>query len=84
MFLVILVVIHALLVFGIGRLREIEVETLSVASQATGGGPSTALALAISRRWSPLVTPSVLLGVLGYATGNYIGIGAYLIRSVLG
>jgi hypothetical protein len=29
--------------------------------------------------------PSVLLGVLGYATGNYIGVGmAYLIRSFTG
>jgi uncharacterized membrane protein len=85
LFLVILVAIHALVVFGIGRWRKIEIETLCVASQATVGGPSTALALAISKRWSALVTPSVLLGVLGYATGNYIGVGmAYLIRSFTG
>src|SRR5918998_653042 len=84
-FLVILVAVHALVVFGIGRWRKIEIETLCVASQATVGGPSTALALAISKRWSALVTPSVLLGVLGYATGNYIGVGmAYLIRSFTG
>jgi hypothetical protein len=44
-----------------------------VRGQATVGGPFTALALAISKRWSALVTPSVLLGVLGYATGNHIG-----------
>jgi uncharacterized membrane protein len=85
LFLVVLVAIHALVVFGIGRWRKIEIETLCVASQATVGGPSTALALAISKRWSALVTPSVLLGVLGYATGNYIGVGmAYLIRSFTG
>jgi uncharacterized membrane protein len=66
LFLVILVAIHALVVFGIGRWRRIEIETLSVASQATVGGPSTALALAISKRWSALVTSSVVLGVLGY------------------
>jgi uncharacterized membrane protein len=85
LFLVILVAIHALVVFGIGYWRKIEIETLCVASQATVGGPSTALALAISKRWSALVTPSVLLGVLGYATGNYIGVGmAYLIRSFTG
>ena len=85
LFLVILVAIHASVVFGIGRWRKIEIETLCVASQAPVGGPSTALALAISKRWSALVTPSVLLGVLGYATGNYIGVGmAYLIRSFTG
>jgi uncharacterized membrane protein len=43
------------------------------------------LALAISKRWSALVTPSVLLGVLGYATGNYVEVGiAYLIHSFTG
>jgi uncharacterized membrane protein len=78
-----LVAIRALVVFGVGRWRKIE--TLCVASQATVGGRSTALALAISKRWSALVTPSVLLGVLGYATGNSIGVGmAYLIRSFTG
>ncbi len=85
LFLVILVAIHALVVFEVGRWRKIEIETLCVASQATVGGPSTALALAISKRWSVLVTPAVLLGVLGYATGNYIGVGmAYLIRAFTG
>jgi uncharacterized membrane protein len=49
LFLVILVAIHALVVFGIGRWRKIDIETLCVASQATVGGPSTALALAISK-----------------------------------
>jgi uncharacterized membrane protein len=43
LFLVILVAIHALVVFGIGRWRNIEIETLCVASQATVGGPP--------RRW---------------------------------
>jgi len=34
---------------------------------------------------SPKITPSVLLSVLGYATGNYVGVGmAYLIRSFTG
>ncbi len=85
LFLVILVAIHAFVVFVGGRLAKVEIETLCVASQATVGGPSTALALAISKRWSPLVTPAVLLGVLGYATGNYIGVGvAYLIRALTG
>jgi uncharacterized membrane protein len=85
LFLVILVAIHALVVFGIGRWRKIEIETLCVASQATVDGPSTALALAISKKWSALVTPSMLLGVLGYATGNYVGVEmAYLIRSFTG
>jgi uncharacterized membrane protein len=85
LFLVVLVAIHGLLVFGVGRLLKIEIETLSVASQACVGGPSTALALAISKQWRALVTPAVLIGVLGYAIGNYVGVGmAYLLRALTG
>jgi uncharacterized membrane protein len=74
LFLVILVGIHALIVFGFGKWLKIDVEMLAVASQATVGGPSTALALASSKRWFSLITPGVLMGLLGYSIGNYIGI----------
>jgi uncharacterized membrane protein len=85
LFLVILVSIHGLIIFGVGRLLKIEIETLSVASQACVGGPSTALALAISKKWRALVTPAVLIGVLGYAIGNYAGVGmAFLLRAITG
>ncbi len=85
LFLLILVAIHGLIIFGGGRLLKIEIETLSVASQACVGGPSTSLALAISKRWRELVTPAVLIGVLGYAIGNYAGVGmAFLLRAITG
>jgi len=85
LFLVVLVAIHGLIIFGVGRLLKIEIETLSVASQACVGGPSTALALAISKQWRSLVTPAVLIGVLGYAIGNYAGVGmAFLLRAIAG
>jgi uncharacterized membrane protein len=85
LFLLVLVIIHGLIIFGGGRLLKIEIETLSVASQACVGGPSTSLALAISKRWRELVTPAVLIGVLGYAIGNYAGVGmAFLLRAITG
>lgn len=85
LFLLILVSIHGLIIFGGGRLLKIEIETLSVASQACVGGPSTSLALAISKRWRALVTPAVVIGVLGYAIGNYAGIGmGFLLRAIIG
>lgn len=85
LFLFILVAIHGLVIFGGGKLLKLEIETLAVASQACVGGPSTSLALAISKKWRSLVTPAVLIGVLGYAVGNYIGVGmAYLLRALVG
>jgi uncharacterized membrane protein len=68
-----------------GVQKAIEIGTPSVASQACVGGPSTALALVISKQWRALVTPPVLIGVLGYAIGNYAGVGmAFLLRAIIG
>ncbi|NIP82031.1 MAG: DUF819 family protein, partial [Gemmatimonadetes bacterium] len=49
------------------------------------GGPSSALALAVGRDWKALVLPGVVVGLLGYAVGNYLGLGvAYWVRGLLG
>jgi uncharacterized membrane protein len=73
--------VHGLVVFGIGRLARMDIGTLAVASQAAVGGPSSALAVAVSREWKGLVLPGIIVGLLGYALGNYLGFGvAYLVR----
>jgi len=66
---------HGLVVYGVGRLLKLDLATLSVASQAAVGGPSTALAVAVGRGWPGLVLPGIILGLLGYAVGNYLGFG---------
>jgi len=68
------VLVHGLLAYGIGRLLRLDVETVSVASQAAVGGPSSALALTTARGWGRLALPGVLVGLLGYAVGNYAGL----------
>jgi len=75
--------VHGLVVFGLGRLMRIDVATLAVASQAAVGGPSSALAVAVSREWHGLVLPGIVVGLIGYAVGNYLGFGvAYLLRGL--
>lgn len=82
-FTLVVVGIHGLVVYGGGRLLKMDVGTLSVASQAAVGGPSSALAVAVSRRWRALILPGVVVGLLGYAAGNYLGYGiGYLMRSL--
>ena len=55
--------------------------SLSVASQAAVGGPSTALAVAAPGEWPGFVLPGIIVGLVGYAVGNYLGIGvADLVR----
>ncbi|MCG6986696.1 MAG: DUF819 family protein [Gemmatimonadetes bacterium] len=72
---------HGLVLYGVGRLLGLDLGTLSVASQAAVGGPSTALAVAVGRDWPGLVLPGIIVGLVGYAVGNYLGFGvAYLVH----
>lgn len=83
-FTALVVAIHGLVVFAGARLAGLDVETTAVASQAAVGGPSTAMALAVTWRRSELVLPSVAVGLLGYAVGNYAGLAvAYFVRAGL-
>lgn len=77
------VLIHGLLTFALARLARLDVETTAVASQAAVGGPSTALALALARHRPRLALPGLLVGLLGYAIGNYLGLAmAYAVRGL--
>ncbi len=80
-FTLVVVAIHGVFVFGAGRLLRLDIGTVAVASQAAVGGPSSALAVAISREWRHLVLPGVVMGLFGYAVGTYLGLGVgYLLR----
>ncbi len=83
--MVIVVGVHGAVIYGVGRLVRTDVATLSVASQAAIGGPTTAMALAVARKWPALMLPGLAAGLIGYAVGNYAGFGiAYLVRSLVG
>ena len=75
--------IHGVITFGIGRLVGLDIGTIAVASQAAVGGPSSALAVAVARGWGHLVLPAIILGLLGYAGGSYLGFAvAAVLRSM--
>ena len=44
--------VHGVVVYGMGRLLGMDIGTVSVASQAAVGGPSSAVAVAIAREWN--------------------------------
>jgi uncharacterized membrane protein len=82
-FTLVVVGVHGLVIFGGGRLLRMDVGTLAVASQAAVGGPSSALAVAVSREWRSLILPGVIVGLLGYALGTYLGLSvAFLLRGL--
>ena len=84
-FTLLVVGVHGLVVFGLGRLARLDLGVLTVASQAAVGGPSTALAIAVAHEWRVLVLPGIAVGLLGYAVGNYLGVAlGQLLRMVGG
>ena len=76
--------VHGLVAFGAGKLLRLDMGSIAVASQAAVGGPSSALAVAVSREWRHLVLPGVVVGLLGYAVGTYLGLAVgYVVRGLI-
>ncbi len=73
LFVGLLVLVHGLVIFGIGALLKMDWDVIAVASQANVGGNTTALASAESLNRPDLLIPGVLVGSLGNALGTYIG-----------
>jgi len=71
----IVIAVHATAVFGLGRFLNLTLPELITASNACVLGPSTAAGLAANKGWKGLVTPGILVGILGYAVANFIGVG---------
>lgn len=69
----ILLSVHMLVLFGFGALFKLTLPELITASNAAILGATTAPALAATKGWHDQVTPGVLVGVLGYAMGTFIG-----------
>lgn len=63
-----------LLLLLIRRLRSWPLGETLVASQASIGGPTTALALAVSLGRRDLALPAIAIGLLGYLLGTYLGL----------
>lgn len=69
----IILVVHALVLFGGAALLRLDPAAAAVASQAGVGGSTTALALARSLGRPDLAAPGILAGTLGTALGTYLG-----------
>jgi uncharacterized membrane protein len=70
-----IIVVSHLVVLMVGtRLLKIDLAEALVASNACIMGPATAAAIAAGQGWRHLVTPGVLIGVLGYVIANFLGV----------
>ncbi|MEL7449027.1 MAG: DUF819 family protein [Pseudomonadota bacterium] len=80
-FVIIVVGVHGLVVFGVARLLRMDLATAAVASQSNIGGGTTGLALARSLGRGDLELPAILVGSVGLVLGNYLG---FMVAGLLG
>lgn len=80
-FAAIVVAVNMIFSLVAGKLLKFNLEDIILASNANIGGPTTAVAMAVSKGWTKLVGPIVLIGTLGYVLGTYFGL---VVGSILG
>lgn len=84
LYMILIIAVHALVVYGIGWLARFDLATVTLSSQAAVGGPGSALALGMALQWKHRIAPAVIVGIFGYGFGNYLGFAtAWLLRGVL-
>lgn len=80
-FAAIIVIVNMLFSLVAGKLLKFNLEDIILASNANIGGPTTAVAMAVSKGWTKLVGPIILVGTLGYVLGTYFGL---IVGGILG
>ena len=69
----IILTVHGVIIFGVGRLFRQDWELLAIVSQANIGGQTTAIALCRTFNRPELFLPAILIGSLGNGVGTYVG-----------
>jgi len=70
-----IVLTHIVVIVLGAKLFKMDLAEVVVASLACIGGPVAPAAISASRGWRTLVTPGLMVGILGYAIANFIGVG---------
>ncbi len=77
-FAIIMLAVHLLISLIGGKLLGLSLKEIMIASSANVGGVSIAAPMAATFGLKKLVTPAILIGILGYVIGTFLGIGTGL------
>lgn len=72
---------HYLFMIALAKLFKLDVYEVAISSAANIMGPSVAAPMAASMGQKKLVTPAILVGILGYIIGTFIGVSIALFLS---
>ncbi|MDM8158290.1 DUF819 family protein [Labilibaculum sp. K2S] len=72
---------HFLFMLAVAKLFKLDVYEVVISSAANIMGPSVAAPMAASMGQKKLVTPGILVGILGYIIGTFIGVSIALYLS---
>lgn len=73
-FAVAILAVHLVFILAACKLLGLDLAEIVIASNANMGGPASAAAMAVARRWEALVIPAILCGTLGYAIATFVGV----------
>jgi len=84
LYVVVIMTVHMVVLYGCGRWLRMDVAVLTIASVATKAGPALVAPVAETKGWRHLVLPGIVVAMLGYAIGNYVGYAVAQVVRVLG
>jgi uncharacterized membrane protein len=78
-FAIVTLTVHLIIILIAGKQLKFSLEEVLIASMANAGGPSVAAPMAANFGMKKAVTPAILVGILGYAIGTFLGVGTGII-----
>ncbi|MRT94100.1 DUF819 domain-containing protein [Ancylomarina sp. 16SWW S1-10-2] len=73
-FYLVIMIFHFVFMLALAKLFKLDVYEVVISSAANIMGPSVAAPMAASMGQKKLVTPGILVGILGYIIGTFIGV----------
>ena len=78
LFAIIVISIHLAISMIAGKFLKFSLEEIAIASGANAGGVSISAPMAATFEMKKAVTPAILIGIMGYVVGTFLGIGVGL------
>ncbi|KAI3749054.1 hypothetical protein L6452_12604 [Arctium lappa] len=78
------VTVHLVVILGLGKVLNLDLKHLLLASNANIGGPTTASGMAIAKGWGSLIVPGILVGIFGISIATYLAyfFGIFILKSM--